>query len=380
MRLRCALFLICVSLLRADNIAVNNASLVAGLSPFNWERSGSSYIRTANPGAYFKVNFTGTTFGVVVDVSSISGAGVGAIRYPQLKWAVDGGSSSTRQLASGDTTLTLTSGLADTTHSIVVYVLSTDADSSTSRWDGTMSVKITSIVVGTSKTLSAATLQPNGKALFYGDSITEGAWILGAPNSPSYSNYSTYEESTLSWAVLLAASRNVEYGQCAFGGQGWDSGYAGVPAFSSAWNYILSGVSRDFTGCNLVVINMGQNGGVSSASTVTTFLTNLRAALVAAGSTAQVFIMVPFNGNTSGTARTNITSGYNTYIAGAPSDLTYLVDLGTPAETISSANSWDGVHLNTTGQALEFALLSPSITYQFTRLPGQPGRTAMLLP
>lgn len=344
----------------ADSIAVNNAAFVAGLSPFNWYKNGSSYVQAINPGAYFKVNFTGTSFAVVVDVSALVSGSVPAGQYPQLSWVIDGGSTSTYQILSSDTTVTLATGLVDTTHSIRVNLFSSDAY--TNRWAGPMTLKITSITVGTGKALSAATLAPNGKAIFFGDSITEGAWILGAPNAPTYSLYSVYESCTLSYAALVAVYLNVEYGQCAFGGQGWDSGSLDVPVFPAAWNLIMSGVSRDFTGCNLVVINMGANGGVSSPTTVTIFLTNLRSALTSVSSTAQINLMIPF----TGTGRTNITAGFNSYVAANPTDTrVYLVDLGSAAETICANPSytWDGLHPNTTGDQILAALLEPVLTY-----------------
>lgn len=368
-RLFLALLLL-VSAARADTIAVDNASWAAGRSPFNWEVSGSTYIRAINPGAYFKLNFTGTSFAVTVDVSAMVSASVPAGQYPRLGYAVDGAALTIYQLLSSDTSVTLATGLADTTHSIICYLYSSDAY--TNRWDGTMSLKITSATVGSGKTVTTARLRQGGKAIPYGDSITEGAWSLLTPNGPSYSNYSVGESAVASYGKRLADYFDCEYGQCAFGGQGWDAGFGDVPSLPNAWNLIKSGVSRDFTGVTLVTINMGTNGGVGSASTVTTFLTNLRAAI---GTQAQIYLIIPFNQ----TGVTNITSGYNTYIAGAPGDKTYLIDLGSTGVNIVNANSTDaGIHPTPAGDAQEAAIIIPQMTYGLR--PGQPNGAGRFAP
>lgn len=336
---------------RADTVAVNHPALVAGLSPFNWEASGSSYIRAANSGAYFKVKFTGTTVGLAVDVAALSGAGIASKQYPRFKYRIDGGSFTTRQLLSSDTTITLGTGLTDDTHSLEVYLLATDAY--VARWTAVSSLKITGIVVGTGKTLEGSPKRTNRTALWFGDSITEGAWSLLAPTD--LSDYADATDGTVSYAKVVSDWLGVEYGMCAFGGQSWDSTFnSDVPALPSTYNLIKSGVSRTFGTPAYVFINMGTNGGVASSSTVSTFLGNLRSAC---GAATRIYVIIPFNQ----TGVTNITSGVTTYQAANPSDLCYLIDLGSTGSSIATSNSTDGSHLNPTGHSLIAAQITPSL-------------------
>lgn len=343
---------------------VNTAAFTSGLSPFNWEVSGSSYARTINPGAYFKLNFTGTSFAITVDVSAISGASTPALQYPRIAYSIDGSPLTTYQLASGNTLLTLASSLADTNHSVECYLISSDAYGN--RWDGTQSLKITLLTVDTGKTIYASVLRRNGKALFFGDSITEGAWTLLTPNGPTYSNYSIAESSYVSWAKIIADWLGVEYGNCAFGGQGWDSGWVDVPSFPNAWNLLKSGVNRDFTGVNIVFINMGTNGGVSNKTTVTNFLTALRSAIP---TSVLIYLIIPFKQ----VGVTNITAGFNDYKTANPTDNAALIDLGATGEAIADANATDaGIHPNVLGQRFEATLIKASVTYPMGKIPGVP--------
>jgi lysophospholipase L1-like esterase len=357
------------SVVNNDVIPVNNSAWIAGLSPYTWYTFGSSYILADNPGAYFKVKFTGTSVSLGVDVSAMSGISLPAKQYPRIAYQIDGGTWQTYQLKSTDSLVSLGSSLSDTTHDLEVLYLSSDAY--TARWNGTMSLKITNLTLDVGKTLSAATLLPK-KMLIFGDSITEGAWVLG--DHTDLTNYSNYEVATSSYAVGVANDLNAEYGNAAFGGEAWGSSFnSDIPQFTSAWNYYFSTNSRLSGGLlspapDYVLINMGANGGLSSGSVASSLLSSLR---VATGSSTKIFIMVPFNG----TGRTNITSGFNSYQTSFSDSNTFLIDLGsagaTYADTISTY-SFDGLHPNLAGHAQLRTITSAAIQNAIQNIPTLP--------
>lgn len=332
-------------------VAVNNASLLAGLSPANWEISGSSYLRTIYPGAYFKVGFTGTSLSMTVDMAAMVSASTPPTRYPQIAWSIDGGPMQYRQLESRFSTYSLAGGLADATHSIKLAMFSSDAY--TARWIGTSALKITSLSVVSGKALTNATLL-SGQVLFFGDSITEGAWSLGS--SADLSKYSLYENGLSAYSDLIGTYLNREVGKCALGGQSWNSVFnSDIPSLVNGYNLVLSGVSRTFGTPDYVFVNMGTNGGPSDATQVQTFITNLRAAV---GAACKIRMIVPF----SQAAVATITAGYNAYVAAVPSDTKVaLIDLGTSGANIVAAHTYDGTHPDITGHQLLAAAIEPLI-------------------
>jgi lysophospholipase L1-like esterase len=338
-------------------VPVNNAAWLAGLSPYNWYVSGSSYLQAVNPAAYFKIQFTGTSVLIGVDVSALSGAGVAAKQYPRIVYQIDNGAWQTYQLQSTDSQVLLGSSLASGTHSLEVVFLASDVY--TARWNGTSSLKITGLVIDTGSTVSSASLLPK-RMLSFGDSITEGAWVLG--NHTDLTNYSNYEVATSSYAYQVAASLNAEFGNASFGGESWDTVFnSDIPSFINAWNYYFSSNSRLSGGLlspvpDYVTVNMGANGGPGSPTTVVNWLSALR---TATGAPAKIFELIPFNGS----GRTNITSGFNTYKSNSSDPNVFLIDLGSNGVTYSTGGSYsyDGLHPNIVGQAQLASLVLAAI-------------------
>lgn len=332
-------------------------------SPYNWRISGGQAI-SINPGAYFKAKPSGTAASLGVSVTSISGAGTAAKKYPRIRWSVDGGAWSTSQLASGNTSVTLFTGLADTTHTVLFYFLASDAYSS--RWDATMALNITGVTLDAGKSLSAPT-QRTGRLIAYGDSITEGAWVLGGPSD--LTEYSNYEDSSASWLRWVAEALDCEYGSCAFGGQAWDSTWnSDVPSLPNAYNYYYGSNSRLSGGLlspapDYVLVNMGTNGGLASGTTLQTWLGNIR---TAAGSSARIVVIVPFGQ----TGVTNITSGFNSYQSATPDSKCKLVNLGTidgigPSSGTATYRATDSAHPDAQGDALLGAMVVKAIEDAF---------------
>ncbi len=326
-------------------------------SPYNWSRTTDAML-TVNPGAYFKIGFTGTSIKLNVDVSAMSGASLPAKEYPRLRWTIDDGAYTTYQLLSTDTEVTLATGLAAGTHQLTLYMLSSyyNAD----RWSApVMALKITSLTLDAGASTAAPTLRDK-RLIVYGDSITEGAWALAGP--ADLTDYSTAQDATAAWAAAVADALGCEYGIVAFGSQGWDTpASGGVPTLPDGWNLIYADHPRVFTPApDYVLCNMGANGGVAAAATVTTWLTSVRAAV---GAACKIVVIVPFGQ----TGKANLTTGVTDYQAAAPTDANVvLVDLGTvPGITaVSGAATFlatDGLHPDVAGHARLGAMTARAI-------------------
>ncbi len=337
-------------------------------SPYNWYsdgsgslntnniKGGSTYTQAVNPGAYFKVGFSGTSATLNIDTSYFGN--IQAKQFPRVSYNVDGGAVQTYQIKANDTQISLAQGLKSDNHQLNFWLLSSDAY--VARWNASMSLKVTGLVLDNGATTNTPSLQSK-KLLVFGDSITEGAWILG--DHADLTNYSNYEESTSSYVAGIATDISTEYGTAAFGGQSWGSIFNGdVPSLPNAWSYYYSTNSRLVNGVfsptpDYVLINMGTNGGVSSATVVSNWLTNLR---TAAGTASRIFVVIPFNG----TGRTNITQGFNSYQSSSSDDKVFLIDLGSDGNTYSTSTptySYDGLHPNTAGHAQLRTLLYAAI-------------------
>lgn len=334
-------------------VAINDAYLVR--SPYNWYIAGSTSMLAINPGAYFKLGFTGTS--VILKVNTATLNGLLAKEYPRIRYSIDGGATQDYQLLSGDTQISLASGLAEGTHNLTVWFLSSDLYNS-DRWSGNTSLKITGLILDVNATTTAPTILPK-RLIAFGDSETEGAAATGSYLNPlDLTNYSNYEDSTTAYIVGVATDLNAEYGQIAFGGQSWDASFRGVPALPDSWNYYYSTNSRLAGGLftpapDYLFVNLGTNGGVN-ASTLSSWLTSVRAA---AGNACDIFVIVPFN--RSGSA--NTTTGFNNYKTASGDANVFLIDLGSDGNTYSTTTptySNDGLHPNIAGHAQLRTLVS----------------------
>jgi len=336
-------------------IAIDDAALF--FSPYNWRYSGSTYAQSANPGAYLKFRFTGTSLKITVDGTPLSGASIAAGNWPKIAYSIDGGAYTTAQITDGD--MVLASGLSAGTHTVRIVLKSTrQADD---RWTTpTNLLRITGLKIDDGASVSAPDIAAN-RMLFFGDSITEGVYVLSAVSDMA-SN-----DATALWLKDVADSFSAEYGAVGWGSQGWTTtGAANVPTFPNAWDFISSGQSRLSGGVfspapEKVMVVHGANDGLQGASdasvtaAVTAFLTDLRAA----APTSKIFIVIPFGGY----KRSAITTGFNNY---GPDADAFLLDLGAPGEAIIAANSTDGVHANQTAQPLlgdALIDLMPSVTF-----------------
>lgn len=266
-----------------DTIAVNDANLF--LSPYNWRMNGSTYAQTNNPGAYVKTKFTGTSVGISVDVSMLTGVSAGD--YPTILYSVDNSPFTRLQLASVDTDISLASGLADTTHDLLIILVA--ATYTEDRWTAPEEVlRITGILVDPGEGLAAPTLLA-GRAIIFADSNGEGYEALGTGYAISN------QDASQAWPLLTGWALGCEVGVIAFAGQGYTVPAGGnVPDLEDSWDFYSDGQSRLSGGLltpspDFLFVGHGQN----DSSGVQTALTNLLGAWRTAAPPARILTVLP---------------------------------------------------------------------------------------
>jgi lysophospholipase L1-like esterase len=355
-------------------------------SPYNWSGNGTgaplsnnlpastALAKTNTPGAYLKFNISSAAGGfatLLLDTSSLNG--ITPANCPTLAISIDGQAFTTPLLAyaTGTTRLNLSTNLPSGSHTFLIYFRSITQSSPTAsgdRWNTPASaVTLTGLELdGKGSATSAPTIRPK-RLLVYGDSITEACNAVGS------SNNNPDQDSTQSYAHLLASALSAEVGIVAFSAQGFSvTGYGNVPKLyntttpsNSSFDKFFSGTSRLFTGAlspapDYILILEGTNDAGFGASDpdVTTSLNSLLPALrSAAGPTTHIFLTIPF----AGYKRSPITSAFN-----SQSDpKLHLLDLGPDvASTLSSSgiNTNDSLHPNTRGHATFASNLLSQIT------------------
>jgi len=225
--------------------------------------SQGKFAQSNNPGAYFKLAFTGTTsVSLQLDLSDTPTNPFMKLRY------------TLNDLPYVDVTLPITqlviaSGLKATDqHTLIVYILASSQGED--RWNGPRCVcRVLGLGVDTGASLLPPVLRPK-KMIVYLDSIGEDVRVLGASAAPGTvtktepidSKSNTWlrddlhdNDSTAVWTMSLAAALDAEISVVAFGRQGyvvWGNGNV-VPvctpgnATLSAWNRLDSKNLRSWT-------------------------------------------------------------------------------------------------------------------------------------
>jgi lysophospholipase L1-like esterase len=199
-------------------IGIDDAHLL--LAPYVWKRSGNGAAARAEaalPGAYVKARFQGSsTIELIVD--GTANRGCPASSMPVVEYSIDEGAFQVVPLTRTDRvyTLPLADGLiAGKPHRIEVYFRA--ADLTKNRWKGsTAHLRIAGLALDAGGSLLPCPARP-GKAIGFGDSITEGvgadglftSWqLLGVNNARG------------TWLPIVCGALNCEYGQLGSGGQG----------------------------------------------------------------------------------------------------------------------------------------------------------------
>jgi lysophospholipase L1-like esterase len=314
------------------------------LSPYNTTEKGEWIYA----GAYLKTQFTGTSARLHIDTKSNQGA------PPKFRWSIDG---QPLQTAQATETLELANHLPNKTHSLTLYLAASDANYD--RWNTpTQIIRLQSIELDDGATVKPPKAIAKKRAIFYGDSITEGAWNLG--NSfkvvdKKYVDWVQNSDATQAWPFYLAEKMKVEYGACGSGGMGWlKTSHSQIPALPESWRFHYKGHPRNFKrNPDYVILNMGTNDGAKDTSkVVTTWLAEVHKQFPK----ATIVLIIPFG-------QQNKTS---LLAAAKASPKVKVIDLGPAyADGIEkygtpNPNSHDGLHPNAeTNRRLAAAIVIP---------------------
>jgi len=315
-------------------------------SLYNWAHiDGQVY--TANPGAYFRIGFNGTSVGLSLDQTSSPGT-------PFMNLWVSVDDSTFKQVSvpqNQQVTVSLYTGLSSNNHQLEVYVY--NSLQSEDRWNvPSCSVHVMGLIIDS----NAVTISPPVKPatiLVYGDSITEGVEANCVSGGDLTSN-----AATATWAYSLAAGMNAEISVVGFGALGYTrTGNGNVPPLmtpgndaQSSWNKIDAKVGRSFTPNPDFIVNMhGTNDGLSNApdDAVTKSVFSWLEAQRGVAPNSTIILSIPFGGFKLNA----ITNAYQSYVMQYPNDnKTFLVNLGaTGARGLTAFNAGtqeacDGIH------------------------------------
>lgn len=305
------------------NNALANAVANVLFSPYNWDIQASS-AKTVNAGAYFKTIFGGTSCTLNFDMTGV------ASPLPQISYRVDRFGPWISVPIAASVAITIPADTADYANKPghLLEVLVKSMTETQNRWSPqSTAVKLTGIVLDAGKTLSAPPALPL-KAIFYGDSITEGVRTVNM-TAPSDTNRN---DAGQSWSLEVGRILGAEVGNVGFGGAGFNAAGSGsVPSLPNTYGLQYAGVARSFAvSPDVIVLMYGTNDTGDVTANATTVLNGLIAA-----TTSKIVVLRPFNG-------TAHASQLQAAIAAcsAPSRCTYVDTAG----WFTSANSPDTVH------------------------------------
>ena len=204
------------------------------------------------PGSYLKTAFTGSTAWLSFDIRSIrNGAG------PKLRWSIDNRPFETVVLKRDATRLLLAERLGPGSHNLVLYLASSDANYD--RWKTPEeAIKLKGLILDDGSRVepgAEGSKLASKRAIFFGDNITEGAWVLGKSNhvvEGKYVDWVAHSDATQAWPRLLAAALDAEYGTCGSGGMSWLKSWTGIPPLPNSWSFYYENHSRFFDGKSLI--------------------------------------------------------------------------------------------------------------------------------
>jgi hypothetical protein len=229
-------------------VAVDRPELF--LSPYTWKvtRTGAgARAEAAMPGAYLRAAFRETTtVGVVID--GTANAGCPAESMPVVEYAIDQGPFRVVPLTRTGAmyTLPLAAGLAaGRGHELELFFRA--ADLTRHRWTAsTAHLRLAGLVVDVSSVVARPSVRP-GRAIGFGDSITEGVGVDGL--FTSWQSLGVNNART-TWFPLVCAALGCEYGQLGSGGHGMTRPIE-MPPLTETWDHFDPATSR-LTGGRLI--------------------------------------------------------------------------------------------------------------------------------
>jgi len=332
-------------------IPVTDGNLLTGLSPYNWVCKADSISATVN-GASVTLKFKGTRQ-VAVQVATDNLTTKVPQRFPIIAWSVNGGAAQAHQLAANETSVVLSSGVADPKIELYLKGMSPFENRFTGDVPGN-ALKITGFAVDQSGSILPPVLSAK-VWLNIGDSIMsgDGAAYAKGQGRPPDNAWAASEDGRASYGYLLAQHYGYREARIAYGGYNWGGGMVGIPALDTLIDQRTSTVSRLLgdklnPSPDVVLINLGENGA-PAATAVTQALVKLRSRVTPA---TRIFVMIPV----SGRARGEVTGAVASYKNTAKDENTYLVDLGQVA-----FDTCDGQHPTAAGHLAIFKAAMPAL-------------------
>ena len=243
------------------------------------------------------------------------------------------------------------------------------------RWSSPAKGGAALVVKGLVLDHDAKVLQPRllpRRAIFFGDSITEGVnaecrntpmsveeWgggVAGVPGDvPEPAGDLSANAATKTWGPTVAAALGAEYSQIGFGSLGWVvSGAGGVPAFYipgkesvNSWDKHYNTASRSFENLDYIFVGHATNDGLREGSKATAAVAAavagwLAAARAAAGPQTAIFLCVPFGSfGAANEPKGSLKAGFDAYQAKKTDPRAYYIDLGREAAIGLECGSWE---------------------------------------
>ena len=310
--------------------------------------AGSHYALWVNPGVYLQCSFTASAIDLLIATN------LKVDDQPsKIGWSIDGGELHRKQLTRTEKTIRLARDAGAGTHTLLLIYLSSDGNAD--RWripEADLRVRGLRLIGNKGERISVAPVPVKPKTiLFFGDSITEGAWVSGTSFrkvSGKYIDWVRFSDASLAWPRIVADTFDAEYGVCAFGGTGWiSSADPYVPPMPSSWSFYFAGHSRLINGeltpsPDMVIANLGTNDGDRQTSlAIRLWLKEVRRSLVPE---TPVVLIVPFGQMNRSEILDALSRQTDPYV--------FEVDLGPDAAEglkeygRASSISFDGLHPN----------------------------------
>jgi hypothetical protein len=332
------------------------------LSPYVWKLTGTgsgSRAEAGMPGAYLKAGFQGSaTIGLIVD--GTGNRGCPASSMPVVEYSVDEGPFDVVQLAETGRVYTLPMGSrlnAGTAHRLDVWFRA--ADLAQSRWkSSTAHLRIAGLALDAGGSLVPCAVR-SGRAIGFGDSITEGVGVDGLFTSWQSLGVNN---ARAAWFGIVCAALGCEYGQLGSGGQGMTRPIE-MPPLPQTWDRHDPTTSRLAGGLllpepNYVFCAMGTN---DFEKDITRDYTGWLTAVRKACPHARIFCIVPPLGFHKGEIEAAVVSRNQ-----AGDRKVHLIDTSPfksafRAGTGATQLAFDGVHPSTYGSAMLAAFIAAEV-------------------
>jgi len=216
-----------ISITSAGIISINDQNWY--FTEWNWYKDPSGeFAQSANPGSYFKLTWTSSSFIYLMINSSASPN----IPFTKLQWSIDQLPFQEVFLLNGTSNdlIILADGLNSTqTHTIILYIKSSLQSQDRWLYGPADRVRIQGMQVEDGATTLPSILRPK-RLLVYWDSIGEGVNVLTTSKGDLIDN-----DAISTWTMDLAIGLNAEISVVAFGRLGWTVvGNGNVPIFANS--------------------------------------------------------------------------------------------------------------------------------------------------